>query len=161
MKFPILSAAVAGIFWGTIGLFVRNLSQINSIEIVWFRLFFALIFLSSFVLISKNKPRPKNYKLLILNGLAISIWLPIYIASLNFGAKLGDAAFLLNTGYIFSILFSRFLLNEEVDKKTIYLILVSLVGVTLVLKPFELFQNFTEILALTSGLLMGLNLIVS
>jgi len=98
---------------------------------------------------------------LISNGLLISIWLPIYVGSLSLGAKLGNAAFLLDTGYVFSVLFSWIFLNEQVERKTALILLVSIVGVVLILKPLTLFQSFAEVLALVSGIIFGFNLIVT
>src|SRR5437867_11523574 len=141
MKIPILFAAMAGIFWGTAGFFFRSLSELSSFETAWFRFFFALIFLSVFILIMKYRIKPKNKNFLFLNGLCLAIWIPIYITSINFGAKLGNAAFLLDTGYVFSILFSWTFLHERIENKTLSVLLVSVAGVFLILKPLMLFQN--------------------
>lgn len=147
--------------FGTLGLFVRNLSGLHSIEIGWFRFFFGALFLSFFLIISRRGIESRNRKLLVLNGLSLAIWFPIYVTSLNLGAKLGNAAFLLTSGYIFSVAFSWLFLREPIEKRTLVTLLVSILGVALILKPLTLFHNIAEILALVSGALFGLNFTIS
>ncbi|MCS7123199.1 MAG: DMT family transporter [Candidatus Aenigmarchaeota archaeon] len=160
LKTPILPAALSGILWGTVGFFVRSLRNLPSLEIAWFRFFFGIIFLMIIFPILREKIKAKNKKILFLNGLIISFWYPFYITSINFGAGIGEAAFLLSSAYVFSVVFSAIILKETIDKKTAFVLSLVVIGNIMILKPFELFQNFAEVLALICGMAYGLNLVI-
>lgn len=155
-----LAAASAGILFGAEGLFILKVPGLNSLEITFFRYLFGTIALSAFIVIFKNKLRIRDKRILLFGGLANVFIVPLYIVSIQLGTALGNAAFLFDMGYIFSVLFSWMFLKEKISKRYAVAILIATIGAGFILKPSALLQNYAELLALLAGLIYGLQLVI-
>ncbi len=154
---PVMMVIIAAILFGFIGFFVRNIQDVSSYEIVMLRFVIGFLLVASLMLIIKRKPAKPTSKLLIVNSLITGVWVTFYISSIAFGTPLANAAFLLYTSTIFSVIFSRFILKEMISKSTMIVMVVAIAGVILILKPSLLFTHYGELMALMAGLIYGLN----
>jgi drug/metabolite transporter (DMT)-like permease len=158
-KKPVALAALSGILYGVQGFFILNLINLGSVEMNFFSNFFAVIFLSMFILAFHQEIKVKSWKTLITLGILSSFVVVLYTQAILGGVSLGDASFLLYSGYIFSIPLSWFLLKDKANRLGIFLLLIVLFGAGLILKPFSTFPTTAALLALASGIAFGLSLV--
>lgn len=156
----LLAAAIAGITFGSIGFWVLRLTTLGSVEVAMFRYMFGILFLGAFIILFRDKVLIRDKKILVLAGLSNISLILLYIASINLGAKLGDAAFLLDTGYMFSVIFSWLFLHERIGRRDGIAILIATIGAAFILKPLTLIQNYAELFALGSGIVSGFQLVI-
>jgi DME family drug/metabolite transporter len=158
---PIILVAIASVLWGFIGFFVRNISKISGNEILLFRFLIGLILLSFFMIITGKRFSKFNSKWLLINSVAYSVWVIFYINSIASGTPLANAAFLLYTSTIFSILFSRIILKEFVSKRKLFFILLAFLGVIFILKPINMQIHYGEFLSLMAGIIYGFQIVTT
>lgn len=136
---PKTKIILAMITWGTLGLFVRNIS-LGSIEIAFFRAFIASIFLGLIVLINKEKVDKKALKenafFLCLSGIGLGVnWAALFQAMKY--TTIANATLSYYLGPIFIIIFSSIFLKEKINIKNLVCIFISILGLILILKSGE------------------------
>ncbi len=153
---PRTKIIITMITWGTLGLFVRNI-DLTSIEIAFFRALLASIFLTSIILIDKEKLDKRalknNIVFLSLSGIALGInWASLFQAMKY--TTIANATLSYYLGPIFMVVFSAIFLNEKMTIKNIICILISMLGLFMILKSGDskdlTYYNHTR------GILFGL-----
>lgn len=134
---------------------------VEPLEITLHRMALASLLIFIFSKIKKNKLVVLNFnelKELLLVGLIAALHFGCFVMSLSY-TLVSHSLALCYTAPIFAMLFSNFLLNENINKYQILAIIISSFGV-LILSKFEpTFNNkmiYGDILALISGISLGL-----
>ncbi|RUM34502.1 MAG: permease [Archaeoglobus sp.] len=124
---------VAGaIMMGSLPVFVRNL-HINPVEISFFRLLSGFIFISLFIILMKEKPEIRNWRLVILITIINTATIVLYIASIQL-TKAATAALLLYMAPVYTVPLS-ILAGEDVGVGGYVSLLFGLLGLLLVISP--------------------------
>ena len=127
----VILIALGAFFWSLSGVFVRILTGIDTTVILFYRVFFASLFL--FVIWSSLKKRPelipkkKKFHIFLLGIFCLLTGL-CFINSVKY-TTISTATFLFYTAPAFLIIFARIFLNEKIKKISIFSLFISLVGV--------------------------------
>jgi drug/metabolite transporter (DMT)-like permease len=165
---PIL-AVLAGCMWGSVGFFVRNLSDLNidNMTIVGCRMAGALVIMVIFLLIYDKKLlkiKLKDSWCFIGAGMVSMVFLNFfYNAAINI-TSLSLSAILLSTAPIFVLFLSRFIFGEKITKIKLMSFFLAFGGCILVSGIFErgaAFSLLGIIMGLTSALFYALYSIFS
>lgn len=159
MKLSIISAILAGVFWGSSGLFVRLLGSygMDSIQISCIRLITATLFMSLFILFKdKNlfKIKLKDLPFFICSGV-ISIFLTsiCYFKTMSL-VSVSIACVLMYTAPIFVLIFSVILFKEKLTARKIFAVILAVAGCFFVSGALGNTNNVSA-MALFFGLMSG------
>ena len=128
---------IAGIFWGSMGIFVRKLTEdgFNSIQIVAIRLTLAALFFCLILLIKDRKGfkiSPKDIPLFLGLGLGSILFFTIcYFTAITL-MSLSTAAILLYTSPVWIMLMSVVFFKEKLNVRKIIALLAAFAGCVLV-----------------------------
>ena len=146
----ILSILAAFIF-SISGLILKLLSsRIPFTESAFFRSFFGLIMVSVYMLSNGYSFKVKSKKGLLLRGLFGGIAMMFYFYGI-YKIKLGEVSILFQLAPVFVVIFALWFLKERLPKFFYALIVLSVIGVLMIIKPgfgsFEGFAPFIVVLA--------------
>lgn len=147
----------AGILWGTMGIFVRNLNKggLETMEIVFLRALVTSILLGVYLLIfdrSKFKIKLKDLWCFIGTGiLSIVFFNYCYFKTIQM-TSMSVAAVLLYTSPVFVMVLSRLFFKEAMSSKAVLVLIMTFAGCLLV--TGVLFDTETKLT--TAGILVGL-----
>lgn len=132
LVFPI----IAGIMFGSTGIFVRTLTEngIDSTTLLFLRFSIAIIYLLIAILIADKtflKINKHDISLFIICGLSILGLNLCYNQSIN-TVPLSLAAILLSTAPVFVLVFEYFLFGEKISSVKVLSVILVLIGCTLV-----------------------------
>ena len=133
----IVLIVVAAVFWGTMGIFVRKLSEygFSSIQIVTIRLTLAALVFSVILLIKDRsgfKISPKDIPLFLGLGFGSILFFTVcYFSAINM-MSLSTAAILLYTSPIWIMLMSVILFHEKLNGRKIAALILAFAGCVLV-----------------------------
>lgn len=136
-KISVFYVIMAGILWGSMGLFVRGLSKDNltSLEIVTLRSVGALLFMFFYILIkdrSQLRIRLKDIWCFVGTGIvSLTFFNYCYFTTIQ-KTSMAVAAILLYTSPVFVVIFSYIIFKEVITKVKICAMLLALVGCALV-----------------------------
>ncbi len=138
---PYLETILAGLIWGSTGLFIKYLN-LPPTTITFFRLAIPTIILFIFLIIKKVKLFQGNNKLILLASTLNAGRVFLYTVGFTF-ASIGNAIIILYTWPIFTTIFSVLFLKEKVPKRTFFLLFIALIGTILIYinKEFSLSDN--------------------
>jgi len=131
-----LKICLAAIIWGSLGIFVRVIN-LPITEIVFFRVIFAAS--AVFVVLVAQKRlfqlKLKGHRgLMILRGAGLTInWL-MFFCAIRF-TTIANAVLLTYTAPVFIVLWSPMFLKEKTESKTVFSLILSMVGITLIVFP--------------------------
>lgn len=159
----------AGSLWGTMGLFVRNLSVdgLTSVEISTIRPIISTILMCVFLLI-KNKSLDKNREQSLFEIRMKDMWVFVGtgVISLTFfnicyfttitRTSMAIAAILMYTSPVFIVIFSFFLFKEKIFPVKIIALFVALAGIVLVTGVFSSGDSQISVITLLIGLGSGI-----
>lgn len=151
----ILSAVLAAMFMGSLGVFVKNL-PVSPIVITFFRLSFAAVLIFLTILIQGNVKELKKMpsKELFLSGFSLSASIVFYIIAIQ-KTSMSNAVFLLYLGPIFASLIAFLFLGENLKGVDIISLFMALIGILFVLKfKFNIGKN--ELDGIMYGVLSGI-----
>lgn len=147
---------IAMLIWGTIGIFVKNIS-LTSIEIAFFRASIGSIVLLFIALLNKEiidkKVLRENAIVLILSGIALGINWTMLFQAMKY-TSISNATLSYYFAPMFMIVFSAIILKEKINIKNIACMLVALLGLFMILKSGDVdnINNYNH----TKGILFGL-----
>jgi len=158
----------ASLFFATIPIFSTLLSieGISSLEQSVIRLIFSSAILFAFIYLSKTKLHfnRKDSKLFFLYGFFISMSFFSYLSSISLGTPVGEAVFLTYTQPIFAIILAKIFLSERIDKSKILAILLSVLGVVLIIRLWEVksfgLSLLGDIFAISNGFFYAAYIVV-
>ncbi len=151
----ILSAVLAAMFMGSLGIFVKNL-PISPIVITFFRLSFAAVLIFLTILIQGNVKELKKMpsKELFLSGFSLSASIVFYIIAIQ-KTSMSNAVFLLYLGPIFASLIAFLFLGEDLKGIDLISLFMALIGILFVLK-FKFNIEKDELDGIIYGILSGI-----
>lgn len=158
-----ISILLAGILWGSMGLFVRGLNAggFDSMEIVEIRVFFSSIIMGLFIFFydkSLFKIRLKDIWCFIGTGVVSLTFFNLCYFRTILMTSLSVAAILLYTAPIFVVLLSALLFKEKITRNKVWAMILAFVGcffVTGIVAP--LFTNGLSSMSISvKGILIGL-----
>ncbi len=154
LKKGILLMLLASFTFSIMGALVKfSSTNLPSQEVVFFRSFVSLIFITIMMKIKGVTFKGNNVPLLVLRGLIGSIALLGYFYTVS-EIKLGDAHILIQISPIFVVLFAYIFLREKVHKVFFILLIATLIGTTLIIKPdFTNFDNIPGVIGFFSAIL--------
>ncbi|MBH0065603.1 MULTISPECIES: DMT family transporter [unclassified Psychrobacter] len=157
----IIQIITAAICWGTLGIFSTYLNQIG---FSGWQVTILRIVTAAFIILAMLpklwpdliKLRPKHWLGLALQSLigVLSMSICYFFAVSYVGA--GPAVALLYTAPVFSLLFSAFLLNESITRKSALLSLMAVFGVGLTMLGEQAQVNWGILLGLSAGVCYSL-----
>jgi len=145
---------LAAVGWGLVGTFIHLLPQIDSNTLAFSRVFFGLLGILAFTLISKkHRDLFRNLrKELILQGIVFAGATLFFIISVRL-STVANAVFLEYSAPIFIVVLARVILKEKIDRKTLVALVLTFLGI-LVIFGGDFNPNF--ILGNIFGLLAGI-----
>ncbi|MGD9153218.1 MAG: DMT family transporter [Gammaproteobacteria bacterium] len=138
--------------------------HIHNNMIIFFRFMISFIYIFSIFLIKKIKKmhfpvKTQHFKLHILRAIASMMIMLLLYYSLAY-IHLVDANLLFMTSPLFVPIFALLLFHEKTKKKNWLFIISAFIGVALIIKPgYELF-NPASLIALSSGIIAGLTILI-
>ena len=147
---------IASLLFAFIPIIVRFDDGLGVYYLTFFRTFFAALFLGIFFIFAKRKLVPLKYekgKLIFFGAIHGFIILGYFIA-IKF-LSIASAVLLLYSASIWMILFSYFILGEKINRRTLFALVVSIVGVVFVMSPQNFFI-FESLVGSVAGLLGGI-----
>ena len=130
---------LAGIFWGSMGLFVHVLTDtfgFSSIQGAVIRITTGMIILGIFLLIKDRslfKVKPKHLPLLAANGLiSVLLMTSFYFASVSAGTSMSITAVLVYTAPFIVVLVSCLFMGEKFTLQKVISLIVAFIGCCLV-----------------------------
>ena len=150
-----LFVAVAAVIWGSNGVIV-NYINLPPIVIVFFRVFFASLFLSPYILLkSKIEKVSKAWKNVLIMGILLSFGWGFLFQSMKLIA-IGNAVLLNYTGPVFVALLAPILLKESIQRSTLITMPLSMAGIILISYQQELHVGDLNFLGVVFGILASL-----
>lgn len=131
-----LKIIISMIIWGSIGVFVREIS-LSSLEIAFFRALIGSFFLGTVSLITKVKVDrdilKKNLLFLTLSGIALDInWILLFQAMKY--TTISNAILSYYFAPVFIVIFSAILFKENLTSKNMLCLMVSIIGLFIIMK---------------------------
>ena len=160
----ILQILIGASLFGLIPILIRLGQNINTSNLLFFRVFFGAIFMYLIIKITKTELNPfKEEKLkLFLWALTFLFAAIFYFLSLKLIA-IAPAVLLLYSQSITIILLSRFWLKEKINAYTIIALILSIIGVLLILLPSGFYfrgNSLGYIFGIGAAFFAGLNFIL-
>lgn len=150
-----LFIAIAAVIWGSNGVIVNNIN-LSPIVLVFFRVFFASLFLSPYIFLkSKLEQVSKAWKNVLIMGILLSLGWGFLFQSMKLIA-IGNAVLLNYTGPVFVALLAPILLKESIQRSTLIAMSLSLAGIILISSQQELHVGDLNFLGVVFGLLASL-----
>lgn len=156
-KIGTICIILAGVLWGTMGIFVRGLSAVNlsSMEIVTLRSFVALLFMLVIILVKKPsylRIRLKDVWCFVGTGVvSLTFFNYCYFTTIR-ETSMAVAAILLYTSPVFIVLFSAILFKEPITRRKVIAMAIALIGCGMVTGILNNSQSALSV----KGLLIGL-----
>ncbi|MCD4816495.1 MAG: DMT family transporter [Methanosarcinales archaeon] len=151
--------ATAAVLFGLIGIFVKLTTQMPLGSIIFYRLLFGLVAIAIFFAccrrLSEMRLVQKKQYILLLGLLQAGTMLSYFISVKHTSVSI--AVLLLYTAPVYVTLLSPFLLKEYINRRSIFALAISIIGVILVIRPDTLFQDVdhTYLIGLAAGLVSG------
>ncbi len=146
---------IATLSFAVMNTMVKDLSNLPSMQVVFFRTLGSTVFILPYMLKNKISIRGNNPKLLILRAIVGLISLVTFFMVLK-RIPLGSAISIRYIGPIFGVIMAYFLLKEKVNFWQWISFVVAFAGV-IVLKGFDIrIDYFSLILVLTSAFFVGI-----
>lgn len=163
----IILALLAGLLWGTIGIFIKKLTGLTPLGTTFFRLLVALICIM-FVIAQRNlwkelKATLTHWKFFTLLTVIMSLSLAFSVLGF-YGTTVANASILNNTTPLYVALFSSLLLEKTTGKEW-FGILLGFVGIVLIFSThgisFESQKFIGNIFSIMSGIFLAVYTILS
>lgn len=161
-----LAVLLGCILYGMTGLFLSRIHKLPITSIIFYRLFFGLIFIFTFLLLTNRlgelKPGKRKSRLL-LQGIFVLVNMFFYFLCVK-ETCFSIAILLEYTAPVYVMLASPFVLKEKVGKESIAALFLAIAGVYLVIRPESGFGALefsgSRLIGIASGLFAGMLLAV-
>ncbi len=161
-KIGYLQIFMAALIWGSYGLFVRNLDY--SPEYILFHRFLfgfigILVYISVKDGLSSIRPVLRHWKLILIPAALTGLSFVAYTYAINL-TSVANAAFLIYTAPVFTVLFAPLLLKEKIEARTIAALTISLLGTAAIMSgdggQLNVGVNLLgDLIALVGGMIYG------
>ncbi len=155
-KIYLILPIIAGIMFGSTGIFVRTLTEngVDSTTLLFLRFSIAAIFMGIAILFTDKslfKINKQDIPLFVLCGLCILGLNLCYNSSIN-TVPLSLAAILLSTAPVFVLIFEYFIFNEKITSIKVFSVILVLIGCTLVTGLIEENSLNISLLGIIAGI---------
>ena len=155
-KIYLILPIIAGIMFGSTGIFVRTLTEngVDSTTLLFLRFSIAAIYMIIAILFTDKslfKIDKRDIPLFVLCGLCILGLNLCYNSSIN-TVPLSLAAILLSTAPVFVLIFEYLLLNEKITSIKVFSVILVLIGCTLVTGLIEENSISISLLGIIAGI---------
>lgn len=155
-KIYLILPIIAGIMFGSTGIFVRTLTEngVDSTTLLFLRFSIAILYMIIAILLTDKslfKIDKEDIPLLILCGLCILSLNLCYNSSIN-TVTLSLAAILLSTAPVFVLIFEYFLFNEKITSIKVFSVILVLIGCTMVTGLLEENSINISLLGIIAGI---------
>ncbi len=165
-KGPHLAVLLGCILYGMTGLFLASIHNLPITSIIFYRLFFGLVFIFTFLLITNRlgelKPGKRKSRL-FLQGIFVMVNMFFYFLCVK-ETCFSIAILLEYTAPIYVMLASPFVFKEKVGKENVAALFLAIAGVYLVIQPeggfWDLEFSGSRLIGIASGLFAGMLLAV-
>lgn len=158
MQIGCLQIFFAALIWGSYGLFVRALDY-SPEYILFHRFFFGLIGLLIFTSFKSGlaslKPMLTHWKWMLIPAALTGSSYLAYTYSINY-TTVANAAFLIYTAPVFTVIFAPFMLKEKLELRTVIALFISLIGTASIMGYSSLFSTDSSLLGDTIALMGGM-----
>jgi len=148
----------ASITWGINGVIV-NYVNLSPFSIAFFRVFFAALFLFPILYLKRRSgilKATKIWKSILTLGVLLSLGWGFLFEAMKFLA-IADAVLLNYTAPVFVALLGPFFLKEPTERSTVFAIVLSLIGITIISYQYGFQLHATNLLGIIFGLLASLS----
>ncbi len=148
---------LASVNFALLNILVKYLSEdFNLSQIIFFRSFFAVIFILPWIFNSGiNSLKTKSIKLQLIRCSLAIVAMYLWFYSIS-KIPLAEATAINFTAPIFGAIFAIFLLKEKIKLRRIIAILVSLIGALIIIRPGLIDFNLFIFTTLVASILMGM-----
>ncbi|MFZ2497587.1 DMT family transporter [Methanosarcina sp.] len=161
-----MAVLIGSVFYGMTGLFLSQIHDMPITSIIFYRLFFGLCLIFTFLLVTNKleelKPGKRRYRLFI-QGIFVLVNMFFYFLCVK-KTCFSIAILLEYTAPIYVMLASPFILKEKVGKESIAAFFLAIAGVYLVISPDGGFETLKlsgdHFIGIASGLFAGLILAI-
>ncbi len=152
----VLYMLLASLFFAIVGAFAKQLShQMPSVEVVFFRNLFSLLFVASTIYKYPVKQKGGKPWLLFFRGLMGLLGILAFYYNIAH-ISLADAMTFSRTSPIWTAIFAYMFLGEKISKRGWVAVFIGFVGVIMIMKPNGLMFSKTDIIGVASGILAAL-----
>jgi drug/metabolite transporter (DMT)-like permease len=150
---PIAWMILASFFFAMLGAFVKALHRLPVWEVVFARSFINLILILPWTIKNLNHYSVKDsLNPLLIRGFSGFISMAMYFYALE-NLRLADAVLLNYSSPISVLIISAIFLNEKINFKKIFFILIAFLGIALILKPDgKMLVNFPALIGFLSSI---------
>jgi drug/metabolite transporter (DMT)-like permease len=156
-KLSVILMILSALSFSFMGVMVKQLSNLPVVEAVFFRNLISL-FIALFISIRKRIKivrKGQNTKLLFLRGIIGLIGVLGYFYSIQ-NMSLADSAIINKMSPFFVLIFSYFILKENITKFQIISVILAFIGIGLVIKPEFNSDIIPAVIGLGAALMAGL-----
>ena len=150
---------IASLLFGLLPIVVRFGNNLGPYNLSFFRVLVAAISVYAFILVSKKVQLvPLKYekaKLLLFGAIHGFIILGYFLAIQYL--TIASAVLLLYSSSIWIVVFSHFILNEKITRRTLFALILAFIGVVLIISPQNFFLK-ESIIGSLSGLAAGIGM---
>ncbi len=151
---PKIMFIIAMVFWGTIGLFVRNI-PLTSGEIALYRAVLAVVLISAYLIYSKEKIDIKKAKkdiiLLLISGMAMGFnWVLLFEAYKYTTVSVATLSYYFSP--VIVMIVCPILFHEKLTVKQIICFVMSTIGIVLITGTGDLSSSNTHLIGVLFGL---------
>lgn len=149
---------LASITWGINGVIV-NYVNLSPFSIAFFRVFFAALFLFPLLYLKRRSgilKATKIWKSILTLGVLLSLGWGFLFEAMKFLA-IADAVLLNYTAPVFVALLGPFFLKEPTERSTVFAIVLSLIGITIISYQYGFQLHAANMLGIVFGLLASLS----
>ena len=151
-----LELILYSLFAGVVGVFVKLVKHLDVYSVIFFRAFIASVFIFLVIFFRKQIKELsitspfKTLMIGIFQGLSIFLYFKSILTT-----SISNAVFLLYTAPIFSVILAKLFLKEKIEKETLIVIFITLLGVAFILDPRKFAFSSKETLGNIMGLASG------
>ncbi|MCZ7356648.1 MAG: DMT family transporter [Candidatus Methanoperedens sp.] len=148
----------ASVLFGSIGIFIKLITDMPIPSMIFYRLFFGFAAIILYLYICGNFKElrfKEKKKYLLLLGLFEAGAILTYYYSVRY-TDVSMAVLLLYTAPMYVILMSPFILKENITRKSIFALALSITGIIIVIQPGSLIIEGMSSFGIFSGIISGL-----
>ncbi len=160
-----ITAILGGLSFGTIPIFSANLRDLgaSSLEQSIMRLFFGsivglviiLLYLPANAKMIRRSMKFSGQRGYMIQGLILAIMIILYLSSIAIGTPAGEAALLIQVHPFVTLMLGWLIFKEKITKSKIFALCFALIGIILLLHPWDATSFLSSIIGDALALVLG------
>lgn len=134
---PFIYVITSCILYGTVGVLIEGINNMETGSILFYRLFFGLIGIILFIIVTKRHNElylSKNRPYMVLRGILNIVCMFSYFLSIKY-AGVSIAVMLLYTSPIYVTILSPILFKERINTRSMFALMLSIAGIFMLINP--------------------------